>query len=65
MIRTAIASCVLMASLATAQSSTSIFVPDNNASTGGGNVIPFGQGKTSTTWKNQKYQTLIPASFAN
>lgn len=42
----------------------SIFVPDANTGTGGSNVIPFGTSKTSTTWSNQRYQTLIPASFA-
>ena len=64
MIRATLASSLLLAGLLNAQSATSIFVPDNNASTGGANVIPMGQGKTSTTWANQKYQTLIPASYA-
>ncbi len=65
MIRTCIASCLLLSSLVVAQSTTtSIFVPDNNTSTGGANVIPFGQSKASSTWRNQKYQTLIPASYA-
>ncbi len=54
---------VLSASLA-AQTATCIYVPDNSASTGTANVIPFGNAKSSTTWRNQKYQMLVPASFA-
>jgi hypothetical protein len=61
-----LASTLLLTGLATAQTSDSVFVPDNNPTTGTGpNVIPFGQNKTSTTWKNQKYQMLINASYAN
>jgi len=52
---------------ASAQTPTSYFVPDNNASAGGCNVIPFGH--TSTTdanWSNQLYHQLItPAEVSN
>lgn len=44
---------------------TSVFVPDNSATSGGANVIPFGQKKNDPTWGNQIYQCLIPASYAN
>ena len=65
MIRTGFVTCFLLAGMAVAQTSTtSIYVPDNNPATGGGNVIPFGNSKSSTTWRNQKYQTLIPTSYA-
>ena len=64
MIRASMIASLVLTGLVSAQASSSIFVPDNNASTGGGNVIPFGTTKTSTTWGNQKYQTLIPASYA-
>jgi hypothetical protein len=47
-----------------AQATTSIFVPDNSASTGSTNAIPFGSSKTSPTWANQIYQCLIPTSYA-
>ncbi|HHI80834.1 MAG TPA: hypothetical protein ENK02_12765 [Planctomycetes bacterium] len=39
-----------------------VYYPDNNAASGGCNVIPFGTQKSSATWRNQKYQVLIPAS---
>ncbi len=39
-----------------------VYIPDSNAAAGGCNVIPFGTQKTSSTWRNQKYQTLIPAA---
>jgi hypothetical protein len=40
----------------------SYFVPDNVATTGGCNVIPFGTSSLSTTWANQRYQTLATAA---
>ena len=41
----------------------SVFWPDNNASSGGCNVIPFGHQSTSnTTWMNQRYQTILTAA---
>ncbi|MHC4921923.1 MAG: hypothetical protein ACYTKC_20340, partial [Planctomycetota bacterium] len=52
---------------ASAQQPTSYFVPDNNATQGGCNVIPFGH--TSTTdanWSRQLYHQLItPAELNN
>jgi hypothetical protein len=39
-----------------------VYIPDNNPATGSCNVIPFGTQKTSKFWRNQKYQTLIPAA---
>ena len=61
-----LASSLLLTGLAIGQTSDSVFVPDNNPTTGTGpNVIPFGQTKSSTTWANQKYQMLINASYAN
>ncbi|MCA8956178.1 MAG: hypothetical protein KDC87_08890 [Planctomycetes bacterium] len=43
----------------TAQS-PSYYIPSNTPSTGTCNVIPFGD--SSTTWTNQKYQTIITAA---
>ena len=43
----------------------SIFIPDNNATAGTCNVIPFGQTPSNATWGNQIYQMLIPASLIN
>jgi len=42
--------------LAPALAAQSWYVPDNQASVGNCNVIPFGS-NTSVTWANQKYQT--------
>ncbi|MCA8958536.1 MAG: hypothetical protein KDC87_20835, partial [Planctomycetes bacterium] len=36
-----------------------VYVPDADATTGGCNVIPFGTTKSSTTWVNQRYQTMV------
>jgi len=43
----------------------SIYVPDNMPGVGTNNVIPFGNTKSSATWKNQKYQMLINGSYVN
>jgi hypothetical protein len=52
---------LLLAAAAPAQ--TTYFIPDNQATAGTCNVIPFGDSSTSSpTWSNQKYQTLILAS---
>jgi hypothetical protein len=40
----------------------SAYVPDNDATTGGCNVIPFGTDTMSATWANQKYQTMVTAA---
>ncbi|MFQ5503876.1 MAG: hypothetical protein ACE5F1_03655 [Planctomycetota bacterium] len=48
---------LLSSSHAVAQ--TCFYIPSNTPSTGTCNVIPFGTTKTSSTWKNQKYQTLL------
>ncbi|MHC4812764.1 MAG: hypothetical protein ACYTKC_10055 [Planctomycetota bacterium] len=55
----AVAAAVL-ALPATAQ--TRIYNADNVATTGSCNVIPFGSIGLSTTWSNQKYQSIVPAS---
>ncbi len=36
-----------------------VYVPDNQAGSGSCNVIPFGTTRSSNTWKNQKYQTIL------
>lgn len=36
-----------------------VYVPDSNSATGSCNVIPFGTVKTSSTWVNQRYQTMV------
>lgn len=36
-----------------------VYIPSNTPTTGGCNVIPFGTTKTSATWVNQRYQTII------
>lgn len=46
----------LLAAPALAQ--TYVYVPDSNAGAGGCNVIPFGTIKSSSTWVNQRYQTM-------
>ncbi len=56
---------VLMLALSTAaaQTATSYFVPDKDATTGGCNVIPFGHTSTTdTNWSNQLYHQLVTAS---
>lgn len=63
MIRLAL-SISLTAAFAASQG-VSFYVPDNMPGSGTNNVIPFGNSKTSTTWANQKYQMLIPASTVN
>jgi hypothetical protein len=51
---------------ASAQTQTSYFVPDNNAASGGCNVIPFGHTSTSdANWSNQLYHQLITPSEVN
>ncbi len=60
-----ISSLVVAAALATVslQAQTRVhYIPDSNAGTGTCNVIPFGTTKSSPTWRNQKYQTLITAA---
>ncbi|MCA8954782.1 MAG: hypothetical protein KDC87_01840 [Planctomycetes bacterium] len=49
--------------LVSATSAQSFFIPDN-APTGGSNVIPFGH-STTTSWENQKYQTMALAADIN
>lgn len=52
------------AALATvAASQTCAHAPDSASNAGTCNVIPFGDNTGSTTWVNQKYQMLVPASF--
>ena len=51
---------LVLAGAAVAQ--TCIYSPDNSATTGSCNVIPFGQIANSTTWSNQKYQQVVPAA---
>jgi hypothetical protein len=49
--------------LGVALSAQSSFIPDNSPSTGAGcNVIPFGTSTLSTTWANQRYQTMATAA---
>ncbi len=56
-----LAATLIIASALSAQNKC-VYIPDSNAAAGACNVIPFGTQKTSSTWRNQKYQTLIPAS---
>ena len=49
--------------LASAVSAQSYFIPDNSPS-GTSNVIPFGH-STTTSWENQKYQTMAAAADIN
>lgn len=35
------------------------FVPDADPTTGACNVIPFGTASSSTSWSNQRYQTMV------
>ncbi|MHC4078552.1 MAG: hypothetical protein ACYST0_08965 [Planctomycetota bacterium] len=51
----------LLAAPAVAQ--TKIYNTDNVGSTGTCNVIPFGSTTPSTTWSNQKYQTIMASSL--
>ena len=59
---------VLLASIAcltgslAAQSTNCFYVPNNTPSTGSCNVIPFGTNRSSATWRNQRYQMIIPAA---
>ncbi len=46
----------------TQHAASRIYVPDASTTTGGCNVIPFGNTTASPTWGNQKYQQLITAS---
>ncbi|MHC4512538.1 MAG: hypothetical protein ACYTKC_02210 [Planctomycetota bacterium] len=46
-----------------APAQTKIYNCDNVASTGNCNAIPFGSTSPSTTWSNQKYQTIMPSSL--
>jgi len=54
----------MLASLfAVGANAQSRFIPDNSASTGGCNVIPFGNlSPTDVNWSNQKYQTILTAA---
>lgn len=45
-----------------APAQSSYFFGDNNPATGGGNVIPFGNGTTGT-WQNQRAQFLVSPQF--
>lgn len=40
----------------------SYYHPTSSATTGTCNVIPFGTTASSSTWRNQKYQTIIPTA---
>jgi hypothetical protein len=55
-------SLFVLALAGTVAAQTCVHSPDNNAGAGGCNVIPFGQVANSTTWSNQKYQQVVPAS---
>jgi hypothetical protein len=57
-----IALFALLLPLSLQAQTTFVYVPDNQPGVGSTNVIPFGTG-SSTTWKNQRYQQLIPASY--
>lgn len=52
----------LLVATAALSAQNCIYVPDNVAG-GSCNVIPFGDSSGSATWTNQKYQTLVPASY--
>ncbi|MHC5072874.1 MAG: hypothetical protein ACYTGO_20565 [Planctomycetota bacterium] len=58
---------LLLLGTTSAQTPTSYFVPDNNATQGACNVIPFGHTSTSdVSWSRQLYQQLItPAELNN
>ncbi|MHC4514320.1 MAG: hypothetical protein ACYTGW_04525 [Planctomycetota bacterium] len=48
--------------LAVDANAQSVFIPDNSATVGTCNVIPFGRtSQTDATWSNQKYQTILTA----
>lgn len=59
--RTHLLVALAFASVAYAQN-TCVYSPDNQASVGTCNVIPFGTTPTDPTWNNQKYQHFVPAS---
>jgi len=48
---------------ASAPAQTKIYNTDNVGSTGTCNVIPFGSTAPSTTWSNQKYQTIMASTL--
>jgi len=54
--------CALLLPLALPAQTSYFGIPDNNAASGGGNVIPFGNG-SSGTWENQRYQSLALQKF--
>lgn len=56
---------LLLAGQSPAQNVTRVYYPDNNAGTGGCNVIPLAQTPNSATWMNQKYHTVVPSSAFN
>jgi len=61
-----IVAALLLAGMVGAQASaTSIYIPDSSPVTGSLELIPMGQGQSSTTYQNQRYQALIPRSLAN
>ena len=57
-----LASISCLAASLSAQSTNCFYVPNNTPSTGPCNVIPFGTLKTSATWRNQRYQMIIPVA---
>ncbi len=59
----AIVASLATALLVTAGSAQTRYIPDNDATMGGCNVIPFGTSAPSATWSNQRYQTM--ATFAD
>jgi len=48
--------------LAATASTQAWYIPDPSATTGSCNVIPFGNLMPSTTWSNQRYQTIVTAA---
>jgi hypothetical protein len=40
----------------------SLYIPDDDATAGNCNVIPFGAAAISATWSNQRYQTMATAA---
>lgn len=58
-----LAASLLVLAAAHASAQTKIYNADNVANSGGCNVIPFGSTSPSTTWSNQKYQTLVDSKL--
>lgn len=63
-LETLFVSCLAVISVPS-QAASSLYVPDNRHDLGAKNSMPFGSSKNHPLWTNQRYQILVPASYAS